>query len=61
MVIALWTGLLVPGGLFTGTGLLICAEYRWVSRVEYLMRLRTRNWDDYWPIVVPPQVNEELY
>ncbi|MBT0773006.1 hypothetical protein KIH74_28950 [Kineosporia sp. J2-2] len=58
---AFLVGLLVVGGVLVLTGLIVCAEYRWVYRVEYLWRVERRDWDAFWPVVVPQQVLEELY
>ncbi|GAB6899593.1 hypothetical protein [Kineosporia succinea] len=52
--LAVWylaTGLLVAGGF------VICAEYRWVSRLDYEWRVEHRSWDEYVPpLMLEPQL-----
>jgi hypothetical protein len=43
------------------SGFVICAEYRWVTRLEYLSRVQSRHWELYGPVVAPAFINEELY
>lgn len=61
MAAAFLAGLLLASSSLVLTGLVICAEYRWVARAEYRHRVRTRNWDAYWPIVVPARITVDLY
>jgi hypothetical protein len=46
---------------FTFAGLVITAQYRWVYRSEYLIRLEYRHWADYWPIEIPLDLSDPLY
>ena len=59
---ALFLALLLLGvGTFVFAGVAITAEYRWVYRSEYLIRLEYRHWDSYWPIEIPLDLSDPLY
>lgn len=53
MAAAFLTFMFLATGTIVFAGFVICAEYRWVTRLEYLARLDSRDWELYWPIVVP--------
>jgi hypothetical protein len=52
---------LLSVGTIVFAGLAITAEYRWVRRSEYLIRLEYRTWDQYWPIEIPFDLSDPLY
>ncbi len=61
MVAAFFGVLFLAPSTLILTGFVICAEYRWVARLEYLARVDTRNWDAYWPIEIPANLDVPLY
>lgn len=53
--------LFMSSGGITVSGLLVCSEFHWVRRWEYLIRREFRTWDLYWPIEIPADLSDPLY